>query len=110
MIEKPANTDGLEAVARNERKSLEVSGLKELVISEQERIGAFFGRPIDIPPLPDEVTSERYDRWHQMGLELHYLPGENMTEDRDLPGWKQKPARKLTPDQTWGVELFDEVQ
>ena len=48
------------------------------------------------------------ERWQ--GFELHYLPDEELTEERGLPGWKKKPGKRYTPDQSWGIEFFDEVK
>ena len=64
---------------------------RELIEHEQESLNAFFGREIEVPSLPDEITPERYERWKEMGFELHYLPSEEMRKETDFPGWKKKP-------------------
>lgn len=64
--------------------------LPELLGQETEKLKEFFGYDIEVPPLPEEITPERYEKWKEMGFELHYLPDEKLTEERDLPGWKKK--------------------
>lgn len=64
--------------------------LPELLGQETEKLKEFFGYNIEVPPLPEEITPERYEKWKEMGFELHYLPDEKLTEERDLPGWKNK--------------------
>jgi hypothetical protein len=64
---------------------------KELIESERTKLSEFFGKPIDVPPLPSEITPERAAEWKKLGFELHYLPAEDMTEDAPFPGWKKKP-------------------
>ena len=64
---------------------------QEVVEREAEKLHEFFGYDVEIPSLPEEITPERYDRWKEMGLELHYLPPEEMKKEADFPGWKKKP-------------------
>ncbi len=69
----------------------ELLEFRELIDREAESLRNFFGYDIEIPELPEEITAERYEKWKEMGLELHYLPAEEMKKDRELPGWKKKP-------------------
>lgn len=64
---------------------------RELIERESESLHNFFGYDIEVPPLSEEITPERYEKWKEMGFELHYLPAEEMKKDRKLPGWKKKP-------------------
>ena len=43
---------------------------RELIEHEQESLNAFFGREIEVPSLPDEITPERYERWKEMEFDL----------------------------------------
>ncbi len=70
----------------------ETMEFRELLDRETESLRNFFGYDIEVPSLPEEVTAERYEKWKEMGFELHYLPAEEMKKDRELPGWKKKPG------------------
>lgn len=59
---------------------------------ESKKLSAFFEKEIEVPLLPAAITPERIKNWEQLGLELHYLPAENMTKDRELKAWKNKPG------------------
>jgi hypothetical protein len=83
---------------------------QEVMEREAEKLREFFGYDVEIPAIPAEVTPERYERWKEMGFELHYLPDEELAEERDLPGWKKKPGKRYAPDQSWGIEFFDEIK
>lgn len=65
--------------------------LDAVVEREGKAIEKFFGQKLDVPPLPREITPERYKEWKKKEFELHYLPPEDLTRGRDLPGWKKKP-------------------
>ncbi len=80
--------------AEKERGSMrpETMEFRELLDRETESLRNFFGYDIEVPSLPEEVTAERYEKWKEMGFELHYLPAEEMKKDRELPGWKKKPG------------------
>jgi hypothetical protein len=69
----------------------EAMEFRELVERETESLRNFFGYDVEVPSLPDEVTPERYEKWKEMGFELHYLPAEEMKKDSNFPGWKTKP-------------------
>jgi hypothetical protein len=56
----------------------------------------------------DSISPEKYEKWKEMKYELHYIPEEEMTEDKQYPGWKKKPDKKYTPDKQWGIEFFEE--
>ncbi|TAK95101.1 hypothetical protein EPO05_05125 [Patescibacteria group bacterium] len=64
---------------------------RELIKKESEVIEGFFGKHIDVPPLPKSITLEKFKYWESIGFELHYLPKEEMTPDKDFPGWINKP-------------------
>ncbi len=81
-----------EAEKEKGRMRPEALEFRELVERETESLRNFFGYDVEVPSLPDEVTPERYEKWKEMGFELHYLPAEEMKKERDLPGWKKKPG------------------
>jgi hypothetical protein len=62
---------------------------------ERESLKAFFGEDVDVPDVPSEVTPEQYEQWKQMGMEMHYVPLKDMTEDKNYPGWKKKPTSNI---------------
>src|SRR3989344_6020734 len=81
----------------------------DLINRERNKLREFFGYDIEVPNLPDEITPEKCEQWKELGFELHYLPDEDLTKGRDLPGWKKKPGElffnqisdgKLFPDST----------
>lgn len=72
-------------------KGKERGEFSELVTREQEKLREFFGKEIEVPPLPEEITAEKYELWKELGFDLHYLPDEDLVKDRDLPGWEKKP-------------------
>jgi hypothetical protein len=77
---------------KEQRKTPEsLAEFRELLEREAEKLREFFGYDIEVPSLPDEITPERYEKWKEMGFELHYLPDEELSEERELPGWKKKP-------------------
>ncbi len=81
-----------EAEKEKGRMTPESAEFRELVDRETESLSTFFGHEVEVPPLPDEVTPERYEKWKEMGFELHYLPPEEMRKDAAFPGWKKKPG------------------
>ncbi len=80
-----------EAQKERGRMGPETMEFRELRGREAESLRNFFGYDVEVPPLPAEITMERYEKWKEMGFELHYLPAEEMKKDRELPGWKKKP-------------------
>ncbi|TAK94854.1 hypothetical protein EPO05_05765 [Patescibacteria group bacterium] len=74
-----------------------ISILQEQLVSEpirrreSEKLSVFFGKDVDVPPIPKPITYEQFKYWEQMGFELHYLPAEEMTQDKNFPGWIKKP-------------------
>lgn len=66
-----------------------------LVEREQAKLRQFFGKDIDVPPVPASVSPEQYERWKELRYELHYMPDEEMTEDKNFPGWKKKPVSNI---------------
>jgi len=80
-----------EAEKEKGRIAPELLEFRELIEQETESLRNFFGHDVEVPPLPPEITPERYEKWKEMGLELHYLPAEEMKKDSNFPGWKKKP-------------------
>lgn len=76
---------------RGEGKSVEGPELREIVNREKESLKAFFGKEIEVPSLPAEITAEKYRELKEKGFALHYLPAEELPQDRELPGWRNKP-------------------
>ncbi len=68
---------------------------QKLIEREKASLRTFFGYEIAVPPLPDEITPERYEKWKKIAFELHYLPAEKMGKGRQLPGWKKKPPNSF---------------
>lgn len=112
--QKKAAEQAMRFLAESREKSKKAAGeareeFTELINREQEKLREFFGYDIEAPPLPDEITPEKYERWKELGFELHYFPEEDMTKDRDLPDWQKKPndwfyeqisEGKISPDAT----------
>jgi len=59
----------------------------ELIEQESQKLEAFFGRKIEVPSLPDEITPERIAEWQEKKLELHYLPDIDMAQETKLKNW-----------------------
>jgi len=66
-----------------------------LVEREQTKLRAFFGKDVDVPPVPASISPEQYEHWKELHYELHYMPDEEMTEDKKYPGWKKKPTSNI---------------
>src|SRR3989344_7655622 len=90
-------------------EGMEQRGFDEVEERERESLRAFFGKDIDVPALPDSITAEQYERWKEMKFELHYLPDEEMSDNKKYPGWKKKPGKKYSPNKEWGIEFLDEA-
>lgn len=88
---KEADREEMIRNAGGEEKFIEKE-FSELVTGEKDKLKEFFGYEIDVPPLPGEITLERYAEWKKMGFDLHYLPKEKMDAERSLPGWDKKPT------------------
>jgi len=66
---------------------------KDKIIKKQkEALETFFQKIVDVPPIPDGVSLKQIADWEKMGMELCYLPEEDMTEDRDVSGWTERPT------------------
>ena len=66
---------------------------KDKIIKKQkEALETFFQKIIDVPAIPEGISREQIEKWEKMGIELVYLPEEDMTEDKDAPGWIKKPT------------------
>ena len=104
---------GLRALTAEEEKKISQGGISvegmegregfdEIQERERESLRAFFGSDIDVPSVPGSVTMEQYEQWKEMGLELHYMPDMEMSENKNYPGWKKKP--------TSNINLFNAVK
>lgn len=75
------------------RTSQERRELRDLVEKEAGAFKRFFGYDIEVPPLPRSVTPERIASWREKGMDLHYLPREELREERTPPDSRRKPSR-----------------
>ena len=74
---------------------------RNLMYREYAVLKTFFGKEIEVSPLPPEVTPEKYKEWKEKGFELHYLPPTSLSETgpdgkkkwKELPGWTKKPEK-----------------
>ncbi len=77
--EEPQDLQGL---SDEEKQSIEAQKVfQEIISRESLALQKFFGRSFEIPPLPEEATTERIDQWREQGLELQYWPRINMEEN-----------------------------
>ncbi|MBD3281459.1 hypothetical protein GF391_01810 [Candidatus Uhrbacteria bacterium] len=81
--------------------------LSRLMEQESSRLKAFFGRDIEVPPLPEGITKEQLEYWYEMGYKLEYWPKLIMQEDAEYPGWQHKPGKRHTPGGSSGIEFYD---
>lgn len=81
--------------------------LRQLISREREAIEKFFGKPIEVPPLSEEITPERYQEWKEKGLELHYLPPIEFKDEDNYPGWKKKLGRRYA---SAGIDFFEDIK
>jgi len=58
-----------------------------IIEHERQKLKEFFGRDIEVPPLPEEITPERIEQWEKQKLELHYLPPIDMSKEDELKNW-----------------------
>lgn len=49
----------------------------------------FFGKEIEILPLPRVITQEKLNKCKGLGFSLHFLPQETVSRDKIYPGWKK---------------------
>jgi len=64
----------------------------DIIEEEKRALEKFFERKIDVRPLPAEITAKRIEQWKRLGLELHYLPPMEITEQiLKLKNWIFKP-------------------
>ncbi|MEK7535867.1 MAG: AAA family ATPase [Patescibacteria group bacterium] len=106
------NAEGKPVLTPFETKKAKSESREEfvaLVEREAENLQKFFGKDIDVPPVPDSITLEQYEKWKEMKFELHYLPAEDMSENANYPGWKKKPGKKFTPNGN-GIEFMEEAK
>lgn len=77
--------------------------------SEVERLRAFFGKTIEVPPLPEGITEEHLVHWGQIRFGLQYWPAIHLREDVNLPGWNRKP-KPVDHDRAPGsLSLYEQV-
>jgi hypothetical protein len=76
-------------VSETSEREAELQMLK-LMERERSNLVEKFGKPIDVPPVPDEFTPEKLKYWESLYLRPHYLPDEAMTPDKNFPGWLKK--------------------
>ena len=78
----------------------EFEAKKEMLYeTERAKLSEFFEREIQVPPLPEEITLERMERWEALGLELHYLPPIDMAKEGDLKKWVKPDFKNVDPSQ-----------
>jgi hypothetical protein len=75
-----------------ERSIRELLKKESICSTESQKLSVFFEKEIIIPPMPKEFTLEQLERWEALGMEVHYLPAVNMTQDRKLKNWKIFPV------------------
>jgi len=80
----------------------------ELIEQEEERLEEFFGKKVDVPPIPEGITQEHLDFWKENGFKLQYWPNIRMEEGATYPGWKHKPGKRNNP-KGFGLEFYDEL-
>ena len=68
---------------------------KQLIEQEKQKLAEFFGRPIEVPPLPNEITEERMVEWMEKRLELHYLPPIDMSKEKNLKNWAKPDFKSI---------------
>ena len=109
---KPAKRAELtdKGYASGELEKFEPEEFKELRKSQAAKLKEFFGRDINVPPIPDGITPDKLEEWEKIGFELRYLPKIKMEESANYPGWKHKPGRRHTPNSQYGIEFFDEIE
>lgn len=73
-------------------ETIELAG--KIRAREIEANKTFFGKEIDVPPLPAQATAEKIKAWEAKGLGLHFLPTIDLAKETDIPGWKQRPDTK----------------
>src|SRR3989339_265496 len=61
----------------------------ELQKSETEAVSKYFGKKIEVLPVPTQITVEQFEFWKQNQFELHYCPGTEIKEDSKFPGMKK---------------------
>jgi len=62
----------------------------KLIKQEKEALLKYFGKAIDVPPIPAEITKEKMEFWKQNQFELHYSPGIEIKQTDNFPGQKKK--------------------
>jgi hypothetical protein len=60
---------------------------------EKEFLTNFFGQEISLSPL--EISEKEIEKFFKLGFDLHFLPKIEVSEDKDFPGWKEKPKRNF---------------
>jgi len=73
---------------KNEKAPMEYE--RRLIENERQKLEAFFGRKMEVPPLPEEISHERIRQWEKQKLELHYLPSMDLSKEFDHRTWFKK--------------------
>jgi len=77
------------------RRNEIVIDLGMLVESERQKLAEFFGREIEVAPLPGWITPEHLELWESCKMDLHFLPAVDMeSEGQNAPGWTTKLDRQ----------------
>jgi len=67
---------------------------RKYVAKEQSILTKFFGKNFDLPLFEEvlqKIGVEQTTRWKHRGFEIHFLPDVSMSQDKEYPGWKEKP-------------------
>ncbi|MFN3301868.1 MAG: hypothetical protein ACK413_02495 [Patescibacteria group bacterium] len=68
---------------------MDISFLKK----EEEILSNFFGKKINLPW--PKFSSEIFLKFSQLGFDLHFLPKIELSEEKNFPGWKEKPKKNF---------------
>ena len=60
---------------------------------EEKFLSNFFGQKIDLK-MP-EISEEEFEKFSRLGFDCHFLPKIEITEDKNFPGWKEKPKKNF---------------
>ena len=79
-----------------------------IIEQEEERLEAFFGKKIDVPPLPESIDQEHIEFWKDNGFKLQYWPKIRMEKTMECPGWIHRPGKRNNPKDI-GIEFYDDL-
>ncbi len=60
---------------------------------EKDALSNFFGKEINI--FQPEISEKDFKKFSQLGFDLHFLPKTDFSQDKDFPGWKEKPSKNF---------------